>query len=80
MSLKQQVHSVLIGGFLLFVFLPLAVGLLAYLLAPDPGLEQWANLFESAVVPWWIGIAKTSPLLLVLLFLLASWADADEIL
>lgn len=80
MSIKQQVRSLLIGGFLLFVFLPLAVGLLAYILSPDPSLEQWVNLFESAAVPWWINIAKASPILLVILFLIVSWADADEIL
>lgn len=80
MNLKEKVRAVLVLGFLLFVFLPLAIGLLGFLLSPDPSLVEWVNLFESAVVPWWIGIAKASPFLLALLFLLASWADADEIL
>jgi len=80
MSAKEQVRLVLVGGFLLFVFLPLAFGLMGYITSPNPSTEQWANLFESAAVPWWIGIAKASPLLLVVLFLIVAWAGAEDIL
>jgi len=80
MSLKETVRLVLIGFFLIFVFLPLPFGFTAYVTGPDPSIEQWSNLFESAVVPWWIGIATTSPVLLVILFLVVSWAGAEEIL
>jgi len=80
MNAKETVQSILVGGFLLFVFLPLALGYIAYITSPDPSIEQWTNLFESAVVPWWIGLAEFSPLLLANLFLIAGWAGAEEVL
>lgn len=80
MGVKQDVQSVIIGGFLIIVFLPFAFGFLRFILAPNPSLEQWVQLFKAAVIPWWVGIAETSPLLLVIVFLIVSWADADEVL
>lgn len=80
MNLKEAVQLVLFGLFLIFVILPLALGLIAYILSPDPTIEQWTSLFVSGVIPWWVGIATASPVLLIILFLVVSWAGAEEIL
>lgn len=79
MSGQELVRKILVTVFIL-IMLPILFSLTGYLTSPDPSLDQWVNLFRSVAVPWWIGIPKVSPLLLVLLFLVVSWADAEEIL
>lgn len=77
---QDTVYQALVGGFLLFVIIPLGLRTLGFLISPDANLEDGIELLTSAVVPWWTGIAVTAPVLFVAFLLVVSWAGADEIL
>lgn len=77
---QDTVYQVLVGGFLLFVIIPLAIRTLGFVSSPNATLSDGINLLTSAVVPWWTGIAVGAPLLFISFLFIVTWAGAEEIL
>lgn len=80
MSPKEWIQFIAFGLFLLFVVLPIASGALWLLNNPNATTSDAIDLIESAVVPWWTGIAQVAPILFVAIVMVLVWANADEIL
>lgn len=80
MGVKDTIQGIALLGFLLFVALPTALGVLWLLTAPNATTVDALNLVESAAIPWWTGLAQAAPLLFVAVVMVLVWANADEIL
>lgn len=80
MNAKETIQLIAFGGFFLFVALPLLDGSMWLLNSPSATTGDAISLLESAVVPWWAGLAQAAPLLFVIVVGILVWVGADEVL
>lgn len=73
----------IVGGaviiiFLLVVVVPAIFSLVAFV--QDPNIDDFSNLVEMVVTPWWLPIAAASGVLFVLMVVILRLVGAEGIL
>lgn len=77
---RETIQLIAFAGFIFFIALPLLGGTLWLLNSPAATMGDALAILERAIIPWWIGLAKTAPILFVILVGLLVWAGAEDVL
>lgn len=80
MGVKNIIQGLALLGFLLFVVLPTASGLMWLMYSPSATTGDAIALLGNAAVPWWTGLAQAAPFLFVIVAGVLIWAGAEEVL